>query len=362
MFQFLVALERCFEMQEGQSVYIERFGDVSVIGEENSTQIESKYYKRDLHDLDENIWNTISNWTDISFPVDSFSSLVLLTTQKIGAKSKWNGWNEKSLTERIAILNDIYSGFEKKKKKSEKLHAIMNKIFGVENNSRLECVAQKLTLDSITIDGISYYNKLRDIHASHLPKIQRSNYINALYGYIINPHFIENNWKIEYDDFSKEKIALSQKLQDSTSLFPNKIHLKDIDVNSYTDSSFVKKIQDIEYYETISEAVFDYVYAGQVIIQEINKFPTIKISYESYEENLECIYKSKYRKACRNCKESEIINKSQDLYDEITSSNDGSFHTYRDVPMRFHNGVMHILAEEKTDIVWKIKLKDKHNE
>lgn len=107
MFQFLVALERCFEMQEGQSVYIERFGDVSVIGEENSTQIESKYYKRDLHDLDENIWNTISNWTDISFPVDSFSSLVLLTTQKIGAKSKWNGWNEKSLTERIAILNDI---------------------------------------------------------------------------------------------------------------------------------------------------------------------------------------------------------------------------------------------------------------
>ena len=28
IFQFLVALERCFEMQEGQSVYIERFGDV----------------------------------------------------------------------------------------------------------------------------------------------------------------------------------------------------------------------------------------------------------------------------------------------------------------------------------------------
>ena len=31
IFHFLVALERCFEMQEGQSVYIERFGDVSVI-------------------------------------------------------------------------------------------------------------------------------------------------------------------------------------------------------------------------------------------------------------------------------------------------------------------------------------------
>ena len=31
IFQFLVALERCYEMQEGQFVYIERFGDVSVV-------------------------------------------------------------------------------------------------------------------------------------------------------------------------------------------------------------------------------------------------------------------------------------------------------------------------------------------
>ena len=61
IFQFLVALERCFQMQEGQSVYIERFGDVSVVGEEDSTQIESKYYKRDLSDLDENVWNTIAD-------------------------------------------------------------------------------------------------------------------------------------------------------------------------------------------------------------------------------------------------------------------------------------------------------------
>ena len=72
IFQFLVALERCFEMQEGQSVYIERFGDVSVIDKEDAIQIESKYYKRDLSDLDENIWNTISNWMDSSFSLEKF--------------------------------------------------------------------------------------------------------------------------------------------------------------------------------------------------------------------------------------------------------------------------------------------------
>ena len=30
VFQFLVALDRCFEMQEGESVYIETFGDESL--------------------------------------------------------------------------------------------------------------------------------------------------------------------------------------------------------------------------------------------------------------------------------------------------------------------------------------------
>ena len=32
VFQFLVALDRCFEMQAGESVFIETFGDVSVLG------------------------------------------------------------------------------------------------------------------------------------------------------------------------------------------------------------------------------------------------------------------------------------------------------------------------------------------
>ena len=59
-------------MQEGQSVYIERFGDVSVIDKEDAIQIESKYYKRDLSDLDENVWNSISNWTDSSFSLEKF--------------------------------------------------------------------------------------------------------------------------------------------------------------------------------------------------------------------------------------------------------------------------------------------------
>ena len=358
IFHFLVALDRCFAMQEGQSVYIEYFGDVSVIGAEKSEQIESKYYKRNLSDLDKNIWNTFANWIDSSFPLKKFSSLVLLTTQKVGEKSKWNNWNEKSFVERKQVLTEIHNTFIKKSKQNRKIAIIMEKVFIQKNVSRLDDIVKKLTIDTLSVDNIRYYNRMRDIYGSHLPKIRREEYINALYGYIISPHICENNWEINYDDFCKEKEELSKKLQDNTVIFPNKIHLEDIDTNCYAESSFVQKIKDIEYDEVIQEAVSNYFNAGQIIAKEINNSPTIKTSYETYEETLEHTYKLKYRKSCRNCKNrDEIIERSQDLYDDIMLSKDGTFHTYNEIPPFFHNGVMHILAEEKSGIVWKLKLK-----
>ena len=358
LFQFLVALEKCFEMQEGQSVYIERFGDVSLVGKEGSEQIESKYYEKDLTDLDKNVWNTLANWMDDSFELDKFSALVLLTTQKAGARSKWRDWNNKSIADRKTILNDIHNGFEKKRDKSDELQQIMNKVFDAEKTSRLEKIAGKLTIGYHGMDNKGYYNKLKDVYGRHIPKIQKSKYINALYGYIINPYVVENNWQIAFDDFSSEVEELSKKLQDNTAVFPEKKNLGDINVDEYLSNAFVSKIQDINYQIVIPEAVSDYVHTGQLIMEDIELSPTIKASYDVYEDNLERIYKSKYRTACRNCKTSEIIDKSQDLYDDITRSNDGTFHTFTTVPPYFHNGVMHILANEKTDIVWKLSIKE----
>lgn len=355
LFQFLVALEKCFEMQEGQSVYIERFGDVSLVGKAGSEQIESKYYEKDLTDLDKNVWNTLANWMDDSFELDKFSALVLLTTQKVGARSKWRDWNNKSISDRKIILNEIHNSFDKKRDKSEELQRIMNKVFDAEKSSRLDEIAKKLTIDHLSMDGMSYYKKLRDVHARHIPKIQRSAYINALYGYIINPHIVDNNWQITYDGFAREEKELSKKLQENTAVFPEKKNLGDINTDEYLNNTFVSKIQDINYQEVIPEAVSDYVHTGQLILDDIETSPTIKASYDAYEKDLEQIYKAKYRKQCRNCTTSNIIIKSKDLYDDVMGSNDGTFHTFSSVHQYFHNGVMQILANEKSEIVWKLK-------
>lgn len=356
LFQFLVALEKCFEMQEGQSVYIERFGDVSIVGKEDSKQIESKYYEKDLTDLDKNVWNTLANWMDESFELDKFSALVLLTTQKVGARSKWRDWNNKSVSDRKIILNEIHNSFEKKRDKSEELQRIMNKVFDAKKTSRLDEIAKKLTMDHLTMDGNCYYNKLKDVYGRHIPKIQRSKYINALYGYIINPHVVDNNWQITYDNFGREEEELSKKLQENTAIFPEKKNLGDINVDEYLSNAFVSKIQDINYPDVIPEAVSDYVHAGHLIVEDIEISPTIKASYDVYEENLERKYKSKYRTACRNCKTTEIINKSKDFFDDVTGASEEGFHTFTTVPLFFHNGVMHILANEKKDIVWKLSI------
>ena len=113
LFQFLIALERCFEMQEGQSVYIETYGDVSILGKlSDSKQIESKLYKRNLTDLDKNVWKSIYNWIREDFPVDTFSSLILLTTQKVPIGSAWLNWNGKNPSKRMEALRNIKKSFD----------------------------------------------------------------------------------------------------------------------------------------------------------------------------------------------------------------------------------------------------------
>lgn len=345
-------------MQEGQSVYIERFGDVSLVGEEESEQIESKYYTKDLTDLDENVWKTLANWMDSSFPLEKFSALVLLTTQKAGAKSQWKNWNNKNNTERKAVIDDIYNKYKKQKKKSAEMQNLMKEVFDSAKATRLTEIISKLTIDSLTMDDQAYFDKLKDTYGHNIPKIQRSKYIHGLYGFVLDPRIVNSNWEISYEDFNREDIELTKTLQDNTAVFPKKIKLGEINTVDYLSDAFVTKIKDIEYHDVISDAVSDYVHTGQLIIHDIEISPTIKASYDSYEESLEQIYYSKYRKGCRNCTNNDIISKSKDLYDDVMGANDGTFYTYSSVPLYFHNGVMHILANEKTAIVWKLKSND----
>ena len=361
LFQFLIALEQCFEMQEGQAVYIETYGDVSVLGNlSDSKQIESKLYKRNLTDLDKNVWKSIYNWMSEDFPVDTFSSLILLTTQKVSIGSAWLNWNGKNPSERMDVLTSIKKCFDSRKRKDKDLATYMNAIFDAKNAKRLSQIAKMLYIDSISIDGNQYHKSLQEKYGKGIPDIQKGKYINHMFGYILSPNIVSHDWKITYDDFTREAEEIIKTLVENTAVFPTKLKLADIKGNDYDGYTFVEKIKDIKYDEAISEAIDDYVHTASMIQQELEKSETKKNSLLQYEKNLKGSYTAKYRKASRNYDDGERIAKSQDFYDDMTGSSDITFHTYNSVDLYFHNGMLHIMADENDELVWL--LKDKANE
>lgn len=351
LYQFLVALEKCFEMEEGQSVYIECHGDVSVEGADNSTQIETKNYTRHLTDLDINVWKTMANWIDSTFPLEKFDSLVLLTTQKIGTTSKWLNWNNHSLDERIKTIDEI----RKKRIISPELKDLMTKIFAEENKVRLSKIIERMVFDTNKEEGKALYEKIRAKYTRGIPDIRKDKYLQDLYGFIIGKYHVDTDWVISNEEFNKECEELTNSLVEHTAVFPNKECLENIREEDFSSNLFVEKIRDIEYNDQISEAIKNYVYAGTVIKEDLEISPSIKKSFVKFEQEIETIFGGQYRKASRHCSAPEIISKSKDFYDDITTSPTSSFHRYSSVPISFRNGVIHILAEEKDNIVWRLK-------
>lgn len=361
LFQFLVALEKCFEMQQGESVYIETYGDVSVLGSLlNSKQIESKLYKKSLTDLDKNIWKSIYNWMSTDFRIDTFSSLVLLTTQKVSIGSTWLNWNEKDPSKRMETLINIKKSFDLRQRKDKNLATYMNIIFDAKNTKRLSKIVKMLYIDSISMDGNQYHKYLQEKYGKNIPDIQKGRFINHMFGYILNPDIVSHNWRITYEDFTKEAEEVTKTLVENTAVFPAKLKLADIHKNDYDGYAFVEKIKDIKYEDVIPDAIDDYVHTAKMIKQELEKSEAKKKSLLQYEENLIKSYTARYRTASRNYNDSERIAKSQDFYDDMTGSNDITFHTYNNVDLYFHNGMLHMIADENDKFIWL--LKDRANE
>ena len=74
IYQFYIAIDKCFELLDGEKVIIEKYGDVTV---SDKYQIEVKHYQEDLTDLHENIWKTIDNWLQNAFDVSHYKNLIL---------------------------------------------------------------------------------------------------------------------------------------------------------------------------------------------------------------------------------------------------------------------------------------------
>jgi len=361
IYQFLVALEKCFELRGGEAVYIETFGDVSVLGEK-SKQIESKLYKGYLNDLDHNVWNTLNNWIKDEFPLDQFKSLVLLTTQRVKSDSPWHGWNEKKLTQKKLSLSTIQKKFLRQKKQSEETAKLLSSVFDPANDHRLEEILKKFVIDHNSQGDIELYDLLRDTRTQYIPETRKDEFLKYLFGFITNPKAIEsNNWSISYAEFSREVKSMTSRLVETTTAFPTRIEIEKIKEEDYLNNIFIDKIREIKYDEVIPEAISDYVLSKELIIREFRGFPVVLEALKDYEKTVLRNFTTNHRLASRAS--SEIVNDSKSFFDRMTTYDHGTFYIYNSVPSYFGGGLLHILADEDVyNIKWILVPNTNNNE
>ena len=360
IYQFLIALEKCFEMQDEESIWIEKYGDVtSSIG----VQIEVKDYQKNLTDLDHNVWKTLKNWLDDNFDATKYKNLILLTTQTISKSSKFIDWNTKNKDEKYQILNLIAKEFNKQKEKSDLTQKLLNDALKPDKNHKLLEILEKFTIQSKSDNDEVLYKKLKETRTDGILEGKKDEYLNSLIGYIINPAMTSSGWEIKNKDFRQKTKSLIETYTSTTKVFP-KIEIplitNDI-IEEHQSYLFVQKIEDINYCEVKSEAISDFIYSRTILNEELKNYEISQKEYKDYEDELLKSFQAKRRNALLDVNSSNRINKSKKLYNDTTGEAASNFYNFNNTPKSYRNGILHELANDSknpNNIVWKLEVSD----
>ena len=360
IYQFLVALEKCFEMQNDESVWIEKYGDVT---NSNGEQIEVKDYQKDLTNLDHNMWKTLKNWLDECFDISYYHSFILLTTQSISPTSKFANWNSKTKDEKFKILTSISEIFSKQKKKDTTTQKLLNNVLDLSKTNKLLDILDKFTIQSEANNDETLYNKMIETRTDGILKEKKEEYLNSLLGYILQPEITSAGWEIKNKEFRQKINSLIETYTSTTKIFPKigTSSITDDIIEEHNSYLFVKKIEDINYDEIKIDAINDFIRTRKILNEELKNYEISKKEYDSYENEIFQSFESKHRKTQRSVDSTNHINKSKNLYDEVTDEVTPNFYNFNDTPKSYRNGLLHEIAndeENPTKLIWKLEISD----
>ncbi|MEP4890965.1 MAG: hypothetical protein ABJV04_13125 [Aliiglaciecola sp.] len=356
-YQVLIGLDKCFALEEGQSVWFEKDGDVSLMSPDalTSTQTEVKDYSTPLTDHHENLWKTIKNWLAPEFCHAQYGALVLHTTQTFGTTTRLHNWNSQTAEQRLAVLRSIFAERTDKQLNAKKPSEIikLQKAVMANDDDLLKSVLSKVTL-------FTKADKAKDLEKNitakpvGIPKSNLSSYLHGLVGFVY-AQASQQSWSITQQDFSakcEELTALLCKKEFTFPLFSG-YGASDVEIEKHQERLFVQKITEIEHHEVIPDAVGNWLELQNSLLEQLDEYPLYKDKTVTYQNQLVKKYKLAHSSA--QLEATDEIKSSKLLYNKIMQEQ--PLNMGNDIPpIEYKNGLLHdAMDDEERDLKWKVE-------
>lgn len=378
LYQFLVALQFCFEMKKNQTLYIEKFGDLSVKAEVEggSLSVECKHYTDKIHLLHHNVINTLYNWAQPNFHQEQYEKLFLITTQEIRENDvlrKVVKGREPDLYQCFtdafkAEIKRIEDKLEEEKKTNpkaklssdqEKTIKQLDYICADVRKNEVNEILNKLIMNVECPNYKDLYDTIVNRYGSMLEGKKSELYIDGLFAMIITPGVVEKCWSIKREDFENRQKELNSDFTTKTITFPTIGEPSEEEQQGLGSSLFVEKLRMVKLEQEIARAIHDYVKTNNLIMNEIKGRPVRDDGLEKYKENLREVYEGKYNEFTVDFNYDPHQNKfksSQKFYQVMQNACiNVKMEPFGTVDVYFARGVLHILADDRTlDVKWEI--------
>ena len=388
LYQFVVALDYCFQLMPGQSLYIEKYGDVAIKGdgsfdgEAKDTSVEVKMYADNLDVKHHNLLNTLNNWLEDDFNFETYQTLVIYTTQSFSKKSTLIGWERKSPAQRLKCVWDAYSKYLKDnhskiedkdpskhttiKENARQMKRVLGsvvdddgKVNEIESKQRLQELLSRVCIIDSCQNLTNAYNGLMK-YTKMATTLLRESFINSLLGFIISPKNMKDGWKIEEEAFAKQVQTLAKEMAPQSIAFPD---APDVTVSEgeYDDAPFVLKLKQIDY-NRIPDAAMDFAKTTGLLAKEFDR-PSAEKNLANYQNELLQIYQLRYDNAVDELAMKEetdldmVKNASRIfLRNVLMAARVPEFEPFGMTKIYFSNGMCHYLANDSLlNVKWILK-------
>lgn len=356
-YQVLIGLDKCFSLEDGQSVWFEKDGDVSLISPHalESIQAEVKDYSAALTDHHENLWKTLKNWLAPDFNHAQYGVLVLHTTQAFGANTRLKNWNSLYTEQRLQVLKDIFAERSEDQLNAEKPSDVikLQKTVMAADEVLLKNVLGKVTLFT-QADNAQELEKQILSRPVGIPKNNLKSYLHGLIGFVY-AQATQQSWSIKHQEFTAKCEELTALLCKKEFTFPifSGYEASELEVELHQDSPFVQKITEIEHHEMIPDAVGNWLELQNSLLEQLDEYPLYKDKTITYQNQLVKKYKLAYSSA--QLEATDSIKSSKLLYNRtigeqpLNMGNDTP-------PLEYKNGLIHdAMDDEERELKWRVE-------